>query len=199
MAAASISASNASSVSDRHRGAVERQFGLKVSLAAEELEISIFQPLRADLLVRNPARMFEKMQSDHQPRRQPGSSLLGAKVAEGFIEALPIDQFRQSHKLMAHVDHVVEPVAEHVRFALSRPRNRFWTHPSYLRFAVKHGAWRQEIDKRNRRWKTQAFVTIAAKILQMRIRCDAAMIRKCAYLRNFRGRLPTLLGVGEDR
>ena len=68
-----------------------------------------------------------------------------------------------------------------------------------LELAVNHGAWRQEIDKRNRRWKTQAFVTIAAKILQMRIRCDAAMIRKCAYLRNFRGRLPTLLGVGEDR
>src|SRR6202023_2579193 len=51
-------------------------------------EISIFQPLRADLLVRNPARMFEKMQPDHQPRRQPGSSLLGVKVAEGFIEAV---------------------------------------------------------------------------------------------------------------
>ena len=61
-----------------------------------------------------------------------------------------------------------------------------------LELAVNHGAWRQEIDKRNRRWKTQAFVTIAAKLLQMRIRCDAAIIWKCAYLRNFRGRLAIL-------
>ena len=56
----------------RHRGPVERQRGLKIGLAAEILEVGVLQPLRADLLVRKPARVFDQMQPDHQPRRQPG-------------------------------------------------------------------------------------------------------------------------------
>ena len=179
---------------DRHRGAVKRQLGLKIGLSAEKLEIGVFDPLRADLLIRNPAGMFEKMQPDHQPRRQPRTALLGVKGAEGFIEAPPVDQSSQPHQLVAHVDHVVEPVAEHVRFALSGRRNGFGTHRSFLQFAVNHGAWRQEIGKRHRCWKTQVFVAIAVKILQTRIRCSTAMISKSRRLRDFRGRLDTAVG-----
>ena len=123
---------------DRHRRAVERQSGLKISLAAEELKIGVFDPLRADLLVRNAARMFEKMQPDHQPRRQPGTPLLGVKAAEGFIEAPPVDRSSQARQLVTHVDHVVEPVAEQVRFASSGRRNGFWAHGSSLHAEVNH-------------------------------------------------------------
>jgi len=38
------------------------RLGLEISLAAEELEITIFDPLSADQLVRDSARVFEKMQ-----------------------------------------------------------------------------------------------------------------------------------------
>ena len=51
---------------DRHRGAIQRQLGLEIGLAAEELEIRVFDPLRADLIVRDSARVLEQMQPDHQ-------------------------------------------------------------------------------------------------------------------------------------
>jgi hypothetical protein len=41
---------------------------------------------------------------------------LGVEPAEGFIEAAPVDQSGQPNQLMAHVDHVLQPAAEHVSF-----------------------------------------------------------------------------------
>ena len=77
---------------DRHRGAIERQLGLEIRLAAEELEIRIFDPLRADLIVGNAARVLEQMQPDHQPRRQTRAPLLGVECSERLVEPLPVDQ-----------------------------------------------------------------------------------------------------------
>jgi len=62
------------------------------------------------------------VQSDHQPRRQPGAAFLGVEPAEGFIEAAPVDQSGQPNLLMAHVDHVLQPAAEHVSFVLGLRR-----------------------------------------------------------------------------
>jgi hypothetical protein len=37
-------------------------------------------------------------------------------AAEGFIETAPVDQSGQPNQLMAHVDHVLQPAAEHGSF-----------------------------------------------------------------------------------
>ena len=174
---------------DRHRRAIERQLGLEIGLAAEELEIGVLDPLRADLVVRDAARVFEQMQADHQSSRQTRAPLLSVKAAERFVEALPVDQPRQTHQLVAHVDHVVEPVAEHVRFAVSRRWNGVGSHRSLLRLGVNHGARRQGIAARRRKKKTQGSSSITRKTLQTQIPCYAGIIMKCTRLRDFHGRL----------
>jgi len=116
----------------RHRGPIERQLRLEIGLAAEILEVGVLQPLPAHLLVRKPARVLDQMQRHHQSRRQPGSPLLGVERPERLVEAPPVDQPRQPHELVAHVDQVVEPVAEQLALALGRARNRVGAHASLL-------------------------------------------------------------------
>ena len=55
-------------------------------------------PLRADLIVQESARVFEQMRPDHQSSRQTRAALLGVQAAERFVEALPVDQPRQPHQ-----------------------------------------------------------------------------------------------------
>lgn len=174
---------------NRHRRAIERQPGLKIRLAAEDLEIGIFDPLRADLIVRDAARVLEQMQPDHQPCRQARASLLGVEGSKRFVEAVPLDQPRQSNQLVAHVDHVIETVAEHVRLAGGRGRNGLGSHRSLLRWRVNHGPRQQGIAERRPETKTPAFSSIASETLQIRIRCYAKNARNSRRISVFRGRL----------
>jgi hypothetical protein len=83
-----------------HSRPVQRHGGAgAVHPITEELKIRLFDPLRADLIVRNSARVLEQMQPDHQPRRQPRASLLGVKGSERLVEAPPLDHSRQSNRI----------------------------------------------------------------------------------------------------
>ena len=96
----------------------------------------------------------------------PGTPLLGVTAANGFIEMLPFDQSSQAHRLVACVDHVVEPPVEHVRFASNGRRDRCWADESSLHTEVNHASWTREIGNRHPRRKTQGFRSYTAKILQ---------------------------------
>jgi hypothetical protein len=76
----------------RHRGALQRQFVLKVALAAERLEVRVLHPLGTDFFVGQRLDVLQKVQADHQPGRQAGASLLGVKRTVLPLEARPVDQ-----------------------------------------------------------------------------------------------------------
>jgi len=96
----------------RHRRPVQGQLVAEVLLAAEELVIRILDPAGADRLVRQALHVLQQVQAYHQPGRQPGSPLLVVEPAIGLIEPRPVDQPRQFHQRVFHVDHVVELAAE---------------------------------------------------------------------------------------
>jgi hypothetical protein len=99
---------------------------------------------------------------------------------------------------VAHVDHVIETVAEHVRLAGGRGRNGLGSHRSLLRWRVNHGPRQQGIAERRPETKTPAFSSIASETLQIRIRCYAKNARNSRRISVFRGRLAND-GVGQSR
>jgi hypothetical protein len=97
------------------RGRVDRRVVLKERLAGEVLVIRVLDPTRDHRLVREPERVLEIEQPRHQPwrgRRPAGGG--GEKPGPLVLEELPVDQRRQRHEFMAHVDQVDEPGPEEV-------------------------------------------------------------------------------------
>ncbi len=88
---------------------------LEMRLAAEGLEVWVFQPGGTGLFVREPLHVLEQMHPDHQPRRQAGPALAVMVMRpERVIEPRPVDQRRQPDQLVGGIDDRLQRVAEQV-------------------------------------------------------------------------------------
>ena len=93
----------------RHRRAIERQPVAKAQLAAEVLVIGVLDPAGAQHLIRKVVHVLENEQAGDQPRRQPRLPRPGlAHRAKAAIQEGPVDQRRQPHQRVAHVDDLIE-------------------------------------------------------------------------------------------
>jgi len=89
----------------RQRGAVERQFVPEHRLAAEELEIRVLHPARAQHLVGQIVHVLEDQEPGDQPRRQwrlPGPGPVHR--AKTCPNKLPIELSGQPHQRVPEVD-----------------------------------------------------------------------------------------------
>ena len=156
----------------RHRGAVERQLVAEEFLAAEGLEVRVFDPLGADLLVGQALDVLEQVQARHQPGRQGGTAaVLVVERAEGVLEALPVDQPRQPDQLVTAVDHGLEPHPEEIVVGELRGSSAAWR--SSCRGAVEprnHDPVRAGRPLARRRAKSQGFADQPPQTRRIRIR-----------------------------
>ena len=100
----------------RDRRAVERQFVAEELLAAEELEVGVLDPARAQRLVGQIVRVLEDRQPRHQPRRQRRlAGYVGIGRAAALLDEAPVDQAREADEFVVEIEDLVETGAEHVR------------------------------------------------------------------------------------
>lgn len=99
----------------RQRGGIEREAVLKERLAAEVLPVGVLRPTGHHGLVRQPIGVLQIQQPRHQPRRCRRSSRVRREEPGPLrLEKLPVDQGRQLHQLVAHVDHVGQTRAQEI-------------------------------------------------------------------------------------
>lgn len=97
------------------RGGIDRRAMLKEGLAGEVLVIRVLDPACDHRLVGEPEGVLEIEQPRHQPRRGCRPARRGREEAGPLaLEELPVDQRRELHQLMTHVDQVDEPWREKI-------------------------------------------------------------------------------------
>jgi len=87
-------------------------------LAAEILEIGIFEPGLAEALVREVVGVFQDLGPGHQPRgqRRPARRIR-VNSAKGLLQKRPIDLARKLHHWMLQIDNLLQPRTEQVLLA----------------------------------------------------------------------------------
>ena len=79
--------------------------GLKVTLAARILPVRIFQPANDQLLIVQLVQVFQIQHSHRQPSGFSWTAELGViQLTKTIIEHGSVDQSRQPHQFMVHVD-----------------------------------------------------------------------------------------------
>lgn len=97
------------------RGGIDRWAVLKEGLAGEMLVVGVLDPAGDDRLVRQPEGVLEIEQPRHEPRRRCRAACRGGEEPGPLrLEEVPVDQGRQLHQFMAHVDQVDQPGAEEI-------------------------------------------------------------------------------------
>ena len=82
----------------------------KELLAAEQLEIGVFQPAIAQRLVGEIVHMLEDGETGHEPcgqRRTTGN--VGVDGAEALFQKTPVDRADEHDQRVTHVDDLIEP------------------------------------------------------------------------------------------
>jgi hypothetical protein len=99
----------------RQRRPVERQPVTEEFLAAEELEVRVLDPARAEVLVGQIVRALEDRKTRHQPCRQRRLAwLVRIDRPEPLLKEPPVDRRRQLRQRMAQVDDLVAPRPEKI-------------------------------------------------------------------------------------
>ena len=95
------------------RRPIEHQPVLEELLAAQQLEVWIFDPPLAQRLVREIVHVFEDGEAGHQPRRQRRpAGIIVIDRAETLFQKSPIDCARKLHQRMPGIDDLIEPGLE---------------------------------------------------------------------------------------
>ena len=103
----------------RHRRSIERQPVAEAQLAAEVLVIGVLDPAGAQHLIREIVHVLQDEQAGDEPRRQARLPRTGlAHRTKAVIQKLPVDQRRQPHQRMAHVDDLIEGRKQQVFLAI---------------------------------------------------------------------------------
>jgi len=89
--------------------------------AAEILEIRVFHPTGAQLLVRQVERMLEDRQPGHQPRWRWWHAGVGIDRAEAPLQKRLVDRLRQPHQFERHVDDLIQTGMEQVLLSRIAP------------------------------------------------------------------------------
>ena len=115
----------------RHRRSIEWQPVAEAQLAAEVLVIGVLDPASAQHLIREIVHVLEDEQAGDKPRRQSRLPRTGlANRTKAVIQKLPVDQRRQPHQRVAHIDDLIKRRKQQVflaiipRFAHRRPQCR---------------------------------------------------------------------------
>jgi hypothetical protein len=103
----------------RHRRSIERQPVAEAQLAAEVLVIGVLDPAGAQHLIREIVHVLQDEQAGDKPRRQARLPRTGlAHRTKAVIQKLPVNQRRQPHQRVAHVDDLIEGRKQQVFLAI---------------------------------------------------------------------------------
>src|SRR5512143_2198360 len=96
--------------------ALVREGVLEKRLAGEVLAVRIVDPALTDALVGQPEHMLEQQQTDHEAALDARPPLIAVERGHLAVDPRPVDPDGELHKLVLHVDDLVEPGPEQIAF-----------------------------------------------------------------------------------